>query len=177
MKRKKEIFVIEPASLESRIFLIRGQKVMIDSDLAVIYGVQTKILLQSVKRNKIRFPLDFCFQLNIIETQNLRSQFVTSSSDYGGRRYLPYVFTEHGVTMLSSVLRSKRAVQMNIFIVRAFIRLRELLVSNKELAHEVAELQYVQEKQGEKIEEINDAVLRLIGAQIEPKDPIGFRGD
>jgi len=103
----KSIVPIE--AIENKILLIRGQKVMLDSDLAGLYGVQTKVLVQAVKRNISRFPLDFMFQLTTDEGMNLRSQFVTSSSGHGGRRYAPYVFTEQGVAMLSSVLRSKRA--------------------------------------------------------------------
>lgn len=122
-----------------RIFFVRGVKVILDSDLADFYDVSVKVLLQSIKRNIERFPEDFMFQLTKNEFEDLRSQFVTSS--WGGRRYLPYAFTEHGVAMLSSVLRSPRAVQMNILIVRAFIKIREILASNKDLAGKIEELQ------------------------------------
>lgn len=108
----------------AKIFEIRGQRVMLDSDLAALYEVETKALLQQVRRNPKRFPRDFMFQLSGREWENLRSQFVTSSSGWGGRRSLPFAFTEHGVAMLSSVLRSEHAVAVNIEIVRAFIAMR-----------------------------------------------------
>ncbi|MDD5501574.1 MAG: ORF6N domain-containing protein, partial [Candidatus Omnitrophica bacterium] len=119
--------------IEKAILLIRKQKVMLDADLADLYGVQTKFLVRAVKRNVDRFPADFMFQLSKEEFDDLRFHFGTSS-DWGGRRYPPYAFTEQGVAMLSSVLRSQRAVQVNIEIMRAFIRLRQMLASNAELA-------------------------------------------
>ena len=124
--------------VERRIYLIRGHKVMIDEDLAELYGESTKRLNQQVNRNRKRFPEDFMFQLTKKEAENLRSQFVTSRSMHGGRRSLPYVFTEHGVAMLSSVLSSERAIEVNITIMRAFIRLRQLLESNEELNRKFA---------------------------------------
>ena len=117
--------------IERKIYLIKGKKVMLDSDLASLYGVETKVLIQSVKRQEERFPEDFMFQLTESEAQFLRSQFVTSKIGRGGRRYLPYIFTENGVAMLSSVLRSKRAVQVNIQIMRTFTRLREMIRSHE----------------------------------------------
>jgi phage regulator Rha-like protein len=116
--------------IEKKILLIRGEKVMLDADLAELYAVETKMLVRAVKRNIDRFPEDFMFQLAEEEFQNLRFQFGTSSQ-WGGRRYLPYVFTEQGVAMLSSVLNSERAVQVNIAIMRTFVKLRELLSTNK----------------------------------------------
>lgn len=124
--------------VERRIYLIRGQKVMLDSDLAELYQVETRALIQAIKRNQDRFPDDFMFQLSKEEVASLRSQIVISNIGRGGRRYLPYAFTEHGVAMLSSVLNSKRAVQMNILIIRAFVKLRELLASHKDLADKIA---------------------------------------
>jgi len=121
----KELIPVE--IIESKIYLIRGHKVMLDSELAELYEVETKVLIQAVKRNVQRFPEDFMFQLNDREFMNLRSQTVTSSSGHGGRRYIPYVFTEQGVAMLSSVLNSERAVQVNIAIIRTFVKLREML--------------------------------------------------
>lgn len=123
------------------IHVIRGQKVMLDSDLAARYGGGTKNLNKAVQRNVSRFPSDFMLQLTRKEVTNLRFQVGTSSSGHGGRRYRPYAFTEQGVAMLSSVLNSERAVQMNILIVRAFVRLRGLLVSNRTLAGKLAELE------------------------------------
>jgi hypothetical protein len=126
--------------IERRIFLIRGQKVMLDSDLAELYRVTTGNLNLAVRRNSGRFPEDFIFQVAQEEFDNLRLQFATSSSGYGGRRYLPYAFTELGVAMLSSVLKSERAVQMNIRIMRAFVKVRELLATHKDLARKIEDL-------------------------------------
>jgi len=137
MPHKKNLTATELAVsvqfVERRIYLIRGNKVMIDVDLAELYGVSTRRLNEQVRRNQKRFPPDFMFQLTKAETENLRSQFATSNSKHGGRRSLPYVFTEHGVAMLSSVLNSERAIEVNITIIRAFIGLRQLLDSNEEL--------------------------------------------
>jgi hypothetical protein len=121
------------ALIERRIYLIRGQKVMIDSDLANLYGVPTFRLNEAIKRNRKRFPADFMFQLNKKETGVLTSQFAMSKKGRGGRRTFPYVFTEQGVAMLSSVLNSERAIQVNIAIMRAFVKLRQLLESNEQL--------------------------------------------
>jgi phage regulator Rha-like protein len=136
--------------IERRIYVIRGQKVMIDSDLAELYGVLTKNLNKAVQRNRDRFPEDFMFQLTEEEYDNLRLQTATSSLRFqigtsnegrGGRRYLPYAFTEHGVAMLSAVLNSDRAIQMSIVIVRAFVKLRELLATHKDLARRIEKLE------------------------------------
>jgi hypothetical protein len=135
--------VTVPAQIvERRIYLIRRQKVMLDSDLAEIYQVTTKRLNEAVKRNPDRFPGDFMFQLTPVESENLRSQIATSS--YGGRRYLPYAFTEHGVAMLSSVLNSERAIRMSILIIRAFVKLRELLATHKDVARKIEKLEATQ---------------------------------
>lgn len=127
----------ELRAIETMIYIIRDQRVMIDSDLAKLYGVETKQLNRQVQRNFKRFPLDFMFQLTEIEKENLRCQFGTSSSTYGGRRYLPYVFTENGVAMLSSVLSSERAVEINISIMRIFTRLRSFHALESNLATEL----------------------------------------
>lgn len=152
------------------ILLIRGHKVMLDSDLAELYGVATKVLIQAVKRNIDRFPEDFMFQLTEQELGNLRSQFVTSS--WGGRRYPPYAFTEQGVAMLSSVLRSDRAIHVNIEIMRAFVRLRRMLASNAELARKLAALE---RKYDAQFKVVFDAIRELMTPP-EPKKkrPIGF---
>jgi hypothetical protein len=126
--------------IEQMIYIIRGYKVMLDSDLADLYGVKTKVLNQAVKRNKDRFPSDFMFQLSDYEHANLRSQFVTSSSTPGGRRASPAVFTENGVAMLSSVLNSKRAIKINILIMRTFTNLRRFLTSEGSLHEKVDKL-------------------------------------
>jgi hypothetical protein len=151
-------YVILTERIQRRIYLIRDQKIMLDSDLAGLYGVQTKALNQAVKRHQKRFPKDFAFQLTRKEAEGLRSQFVTSNGSRGGRRYLPFAFTEHGIAMLSSVLNSERAVQMNIVVVRAFIKLRDLMVSEASLAAKVGDLTSNQEK--------HTAILRKHGAVI-----------
>ncbi len=128
-------------TITKHILVIRSQKVLLDTDLAELYGVTTSNLVQAVKRNVDRFPEDFMFQLDAAEWANLRSQSVISSSKHGGRRYAPYAFTEQGVAMLSSVLGSAQAIAVNIEIMRAFVRLREVIVSNKELAQRLDELE------------------------------------
>lgn len=133
--------IVPAAGIESRIFLIRGSKVMLDSDLADLYQVSTKRLNEQVRRNRERFPKDFMFQWTPRETAALRSQFATSNRQRGGRRYRPYAFTEHGAVMLASVLNSPVAVQASIRVVRAFVRLREDLATHKELAGKLTELE------------------------------------
>ncbi|WP_390624746.1 ORF6N domain-containing protein [Anthocerotibacter panamensis] len=159
--------------IEKAILLIRGQKVILDSDLAQLYGVATKVLNQAVKRNLDRFPEDFMFQLTQEEAETLRSQFVTSNTGegQGGRRYLPNVFTEQGVAMLSSVLRSPQAVQVNIEIMRAFVRLRKLLASNEELAQHLGALE---QKYDEQFAIVFEAIRQLIESPDPPKRPMGF---
>lgn len=169
--------VIPAERIERSILLLRGHKVLLDADLATLYGVETKVLLQAVKRNPDRFPKDFMFQLTDPEFRDLRSQFVTSS--WGGRRYAPYVFTEQGVAMLSSVLNSPRAIAVNIEIMRAFVRLRGLIASNKELAKRLDELESRIARRlsthDQAIAGILDAIRQLMTPP-EPrkKRPIGF---
>jgi phage regulator Rha-like protein len=134
--------------VERRIYLIRGQKVMLDSDLAELYQVLTKNLNLAVRRNANRFPPDFMFQLTREEAESLRLQIATSNEGRGGRRYPPYAFTEHGVAMLSSVLNSERAVQMNIVIIRAFLKLREVLATHKDLAERMEQIESSQREHG-----------------------------
>jgi len=138
MKSQKATGVVEP--VESLIHFIRGQRVILDEDLARVYNVPTKQLNQAVKRNLDRFPDDFAFRIDNQEVAILRSQFVTSSS-YGGRRYAPYAFTEHGAIMAANVLNSLRAVQMSVFVVRAFVKMRETLAQNRQLAEKLGELE------------------------------------
>ncbi len=157
--------------IEKTILLIRSQKVILDNDLAVLYEVKTRVLVQAVKRNIERFPEDFMFQLSSDEFEILRSQSVTSSS-WGGRRYPPYAFTEQGVAMLSSVLRSQRAVQVNIEIMRTFIRLRAMLASHEELARK---LETLEEKYDTQFQEVFEAIRRLMIPPETKKRPIGFR--
>ncbi len=137
--------IISVEGITSKIFEVRGKKVMLDSDLAKLYDVETKVLTQAVKRNSDRFPDDFMYQLTWQEFMNLRSQFVTSS--LGGRRYLPYVFTQEGVAMLSSVLNSERAVKVNIQIMRAFVQLRRMLLTNADLRRKIEEMERKYDKQ------------------------------
>ena len=129
------------ATITTHIQVVRSHKVLLDADLAQLYGVPTKVLIQAVKRNADRFPADFMFQLNADEWEILRSQSVTSNTGRGGRRYAPYAFTEQGVAMLSSVLNSIQAIAVNIEIMRAFVRLREMILSNKELALRLDDLE------------------------------------
>jgi hypothetical protein len=148
--------------IEHAIHWIRGQKVMLDSDLAAIYEVTTKRLLEQLKRNKNRFPSDFAFQLDAEEFAHLRSQNATSKNGRGGRRYLPWVFTEHGALMLASVLSSSVAIDASVRVVRAFIRLRELLLANKELAMKFNELERRMDKQDATIARLFEAIRQLL---------------
>lgn len=139
MKRHSATVPID--TIESLIRTVRGQKVILDADLARIYGVETKTFNRAFKRNADRFPSDFVFQLRSREMVNLRYQFGTSSSGYGGRRYLPYAFTENGAIMSANILNSPRAVRMSVFVVRAFVKMREMLGANRELADQLKELE------------------------------------
>ena len=162
--------------IERRIYLIRGIKVMLDGDLAELYGVETFNLNKAVKRNAERFPNDFMFQLTEREFKNLRFQIGIPSSKHGGSRYAPYVFTEQGVAMLSAVLKSKRAVQMSIIIVRAFIKLREMLTTHKNLIREFEKMKRTQKEHGQHIINILNVISQLLNPPPElPKEPIGFR--
>jgi hypothetical protein len=171
MAKKSSRIQIPTERIERTIRVIRGQKVMLDSDLAELYGVETKVFNQAVRRNRDRFPDDFMFQLNELEFADLRSQSVTSST-WGGRRYRPRVFTEQGVAMLSSVLRSDRAVAVNIEIMRAFVRLRELLASNKELSQRLDELE---SKYDIQFRDVFEAIRELMRSPTAKKGRIGFK--
>jgi len=165
----------EPVEVvERKIYFIRGQKVMRDSDLAHLYQVQTKALNLTVKRNLTRFPDDFMFRLTKEEDESLRFQFENSKPGRGGRRYLPFVFTEHGVAMLSSVLGSERAVQMNIVIIRAFIKLREVLATHQELAQRLEDLERKYQGHDNELEAVFEALRKLVSAPAPPKHRIGF---
>ena len=155
-----------------RIVVIRGSKVLLDRDLARLYEIETKVLLQAVKRNAARFPVDFMFQLTNQELAILRSQSVTSS--WGGRRYPPYAFTEQGVAMLSSVLNSPRAISVNIEIMRTFVRLREVLASNRELAEKLTVLEQRVDKSDQAIAGVFDAIRELLRPPVARKTSIGF---
>ncbi len=169
---QKEFIVIPSERIINRIFLIRGKKVMIDRDLAELYEVETKVLNQAVKRNIARFPADFMFQLNKHETDIWRSQFVTLKNSRGQhRKYLPYVFTEQGVAMLSSVLNSDRAIQVNIQVIRTFAKLRELLITNKEMREKIESME---RKYDKKLQEVFEVLKSLLIQEETPKRQIGF---
>jgi len=169
------------AAIESRILVVRGERVMLDSDLATLYGVPTKALNQAVKRNLERFPEDFMFQLSAQESASLgalRSQSVTANDARGGRRNAPYAFTEQGVAMLSSVLRSDRAIAANVAIMRAFVRMRQVLATHKDLAKQLAALERRIDSQDQTIVEIVQAIRQLMANPPTPpetkKRSIGF---
>ena len=168
---------IQPAfsvdSVAQRIFALRGQRVMLDSDLAVLYGVPSKALLQAVKRNAAKFE-DFVFQLTTEEWASLRSQIVTSKKGRGGRRFAPYAFTEHGVLMLSSVLTSVRATEISRMIIRAFVWLRQTVPAYKELAAKVAELEEAVGKHDAALGGIIEALQQLIIPPDKENRRIGF---
>ena len=163
--------IIPTERIERSILLVRGHKVLLDSGLADLYGVETRVLVQAVRRNRNRFPDDFMFQLTKEEFADLKSQSVMSSSGWGGRRYPPYAFTEQGVAMLSSVLRSQRAVQVNIEIMRAFVRLRQMLASNQELSLRLDELE---QKYDEQFRAVFDAIRQLMAPPEPPRRRLGF---
>src|SRR5215510_12528877 len=167
------IDLIPSESIEKAIYLIRGEKVMLDRDLALLYGVETKVLNRAVKRNLQRFPSDFMFQLTANEGDILRCQIGTSKKGRGGRRYFPYVFTEQGVAMLSTVLNSERAILVNIEIMRTFVKLRQMLASNAELSRRLDELESKYDRQ---FKLVFDAIRELMSPPIRTRKEIGFRG-
>ena len=166
--------MISGGGVEGRIHLVRGVKVILDGDLAVLYGVSTKRLNEQVRRNRARFPVDFMLRLTSVEASNLRSQIATSSSGWGGRRYRPLAFTEQGVAMLSTVLNSERAIRVNIEIMRAFVRMRGLAITYRELAEKVGRLEQRYDSQ---FRVIFDAIRLLMRPLDPPKRRIGFRPD
>jgi len=155
------------------IIVLRGQPVMLDVDLALLYGVETRALIQAVRRNMKRFPADFMFQITQEEFDSLRSQIVISKGR-GGRRYLPYVFTEQGVAMLSSVLNSDRAIEVNVAIMRAFVQLRRMIGSHEELARKLGELETRLAEHDEQIQAIFEAIRQLMAPPDRPPKKIGF---
>ncbi|MDE2188326.1 MAG: ORF6N domain-containing protein [Patescibacteria group bacterium] len=167
--------LIPTEAISQRIFIIRGVKVMFDADLAELYGVTTKRLNEQVKRNLTRFPADFMFQLTLEEIELFnRSQIATGSQKHRDPRFLPYVFTEHGVAMLSAVLRSERAIEMSVYIVRAFIKLREMIASNKELGNKVKEIEREQKLQNRHINAIYRILDKLIEEPVKKAGHMGF---
>lgn len=176
MKKKESTSIIPNARIEKRIFWLRGEKVMLDSDLAELYEVETKALVQAVKRNSERFPSDFMFQLFDREMEGLRSQFVTSNGieaqvKRGGRRYNAYAFTESGVAMLSSVLKSERAIAVNIQIIRTFVALRTMLMTHDALRKKIETMERKYDKQ---FKAVFDVLRQLLKEEEEPKRKIGF---
>jgi len=165
--------IIPLERIHQSILLLRKEKVMLDADLAELYGVETRVLVQAVKRNIARFPIDFMFQLNADEFSFLRSQSVTSSQ-WGGRRYPPYAFTELGVAMLSSVLRSQQAVQVNIEIMRAFVELRQMTAGHKAMSRRIQKLE---EKYDQQFAVVFDALREMMEPELSEKKKIGFIHD
>ena len=172
---------MEPVEqIESRILLVRGQKVMLDTDLAELYGISTGRFNQQVRRNRDRFPSDFMFQLMNQEVERLRSQIAisigeTREAGRGGRRYLPHAFTEHGAIMAATILNSPRATEVSVFVVRAFVRLREMVVANKELSKKLDELEHRVSHHDEAITGIVKAIRELATpSEPKPKRRIGF---
>jgi hypothetical protein len=176
---KTELQIVAVPALEKRIFVIRGRQVMLDEDLADLYGVETRVLVQQVKRNAKRFPADFMFQLTKPEAEALRSQIVISNVGRGGRRYEPYVFTEQGVAMLSGVLRSDRAIAVNIEIMRAFVELRRVAGSFQALEGRLDQMELDigarLSEHDEQIRQIFEALRQLIAPPPRAKHPVGFR--
>ena len=174
MKHPQVTQLVPVERIERLIHLARGEKVLLDADLAKLYGVETKALNRAVKRNLSRFPDDFMFPLTAEEAAALRCQIGTSKIGRGGSRYLPYAFTEQGVAMLSSVLRSERAVQVNVAIMRAFVSLRRMLATNAALARKMAELERHLEGHDQAIRSLFDAIRELMVPPEKPKREIGF---
>ena len=175
---RKLTTVIAPVELiERQIHIVRGQRVLLDSDLADLYGVETKVLNQAVQRNSDRFPEDFAFPLTPQEFANLKSQIVTSSLGHGGRRKLPWAFTEHGIAMLSSVLNSPTAVRVNIQIIRTFVRLRRLLATPGELVTQLQQLAETVQLHDRHIKAITDVLTKMMEPPPQPakKGRIGFQ--
>lgn len=168
---------ITPAQrIESRILVARGHKVILDSHLAELYGVTTRRLNEQVRRNRERFPADFMFQLSADEVKALKSQIATSNDGRGGRRTRPYVFTEHGAIMAAGVLNSPRAIEASVYVVRAFVKLREMLSTHKELARRLGELERRIEGQDEEIMALFDAIRQLMEPIEKSGKRIGFHG-
>jgi hypothetical protein len=178
-EEKADLQILAAPAIEKRIFVVRERQVMLDEDLADLYGVETKRLIQQVKRNLKRFPGDFMFQLDKAEAEALRSQIATSNDGRGGRRYTPYVFTEQGVAMLSGVLRSDRAITVNIEIMRAFVELRRLAGSFQELQKRLDQMELDigarLSEHDEQLRQIFKALRQLIAPPLRPKRPVGFR--
>lgn len=176
--KRREMRSIPIERIARSILIVRGHRVLLDVDLAELYGVENRALIQAVKRNRERFPDDFMLQLMPEEWANLRSRIVISSSRHGGRRYAPYAFTEQGVAMLSSVLKSRTAIAVNMEIMRTFVRLREVLATNTQLAQKLSELERKVDSHDQSITDILQAIRELINPSPPPKRRgIGFTAD
>jgi hypothetical protein len=176
-KKRKDPRTVTALKIERSIHVIRGQRVMLDRDLALLYDVPTKRLNEQVSRNRARFPADFACQLTSQEVTNLKSQIATSSSSHGGRRTRPWVFTEQGVAMLSSVLKSPTAVRVNVEIMRTFVRLRRLLATPGELVEQLTKLADTVQLHDDQIKVISQVLQQMIEIPATPKRRIGFRAD
>lgn len=166
--------VVLTKRVAAKILVLRNQKIILDADLAELYGVPVKQLNQQIKRNKHRFPADFVFTVTKAEHQGLRSQIVTSNIGRGGRRYLPNAFTEHGAIMAASVLNSKRAIEMSIFVVRAFVRMRESLLVNQRVVSKLSELESRLDSHDAELQELVDAIRELMEPLPANNRRIGF---
>jgi hypothetical protein len=176
MKEKVRIAIVPEEVIMEKIYVIREQKVMLDMDLAVLYGVETKALKRAVRRNLDRFPPDFMFELTDNELEILRSQFVTSRFEgHGGLRYPPFCFTEQGVTMLSCILNSPRAIEANIRIIRVFTRLREALFTHKDILLKLDQLENEVNKNREDVRQIFTVLRQLLHQRSEPREEIGYK--
>jgi len=160
--------------VDSKIFVLRGQRVILDSDLSELYGVEPRHLNQQVKRNAKRFPFAFCFQLSAHEFKILRSQNVISSERHGGTRYRPHVFTEHGAIMAATVLNSERAIEMSVFVVLAFVRMRRAIVENRHILTKLSELERHLEGHDDDIRDLMEAILELMSPSEPSRSQIGF---
>lgn len=171
--KSKQITSYSEGEIVNKIHIIRGQKVMLDKDLADMYDVEVKRLNEAVRRNNTRFPYDFMFQLSVVEWNNLKTQIATSS--WGGVRKLPFVFTEQGVAMLSSVLRSERAIQVNIQIIRVYTKMKHLLLDNKELWLKIEKIEQALIKKDDEVLAIFNALKNLLVQAEKPRTPVGFK--
>jgi hypothetical protein len=166
--------IVAARKVDSKIFVLRGQRVIVDTDLAELYGVEARHLNQQVKRNAKRFPFAFCFQLSAHEFKILRSQNVISSEGHGGTRYRPHVFTEHGAIMAATVLNSERAIEMSVFVVLAFVRMRRAIVENRHILTKLAELERRLETHDGDIQDLMAAIRELMTPSEASRSNIGF---
>jgi phage regulator Rha-like protein len=172
---KEQKLILPDEAVMNKIYLVRGKKIMLDRDLAELYGVETKVLKQAVRRNLNRFPEDFMFEMNKSELENWRTQFASSKEDRQGLRYAPFCFTEQGVTMLSCILNSERAIAVNIQIIRIFTRMREMLLTHKDILLKLEQLEKKVTGHDEDIRLIFEYLKQLLTPPQEPRAKIGFK--